>query len=141
MKALLMGEPSVFIEIDVNNRIYRDSTDESDRNWLSAAIKAGTPGFNALFEFNIMTGELHTWVDRLASLLNNSEKDIVLANMEENIEIKCTTDLHGHVLCACKLQSPDNIGGVLCFRIETSANSVQEFQNMLGRVLLEFPVL
>jgi hypothetical protein len=140
MKALLMGEPFVFIEIDVNRRSYPDSVDDPDRNWLSAVVKAGTPGFTAQFGCNVLTDELKTWIDRLALLLNSSEKEIVLANMEENIEIKCATDLYGHVLCACKLRNSGNIDAVLCFKIETSGISIQEFQNMLKRILLEYQV-
>lgn len=140
MKAYLKGEPYENFEIDVNSRLYPNSSDSSDKNFLKVNVKANIHSFNASFLCNVRADEISAWADKLDTLINGKTHQIMFENMEENIAIECKSDL-GHIQWICKIKGEEVFSPVLSFKMETSIMAAEELRDGFKRILSKYPVL
>ena len=142
MNAYIKGELGEVLELEVIKRIYPNSIDESDRNFLKFHIKANIKEFDAQFSCNIRTDEIEVWTKDLDIFLTGNTNTFVMLNMEENIYINGVSDFLGHVKWMCKIRK-DSEGDnpSLDFTIETSLNDARELLMQLKKILLKYPVL
>lgn len=140
MKAYLKGEPYENFEIEVNKRLYPNSSDSSDKNFLEVNVKANVHGFNALVSCNVRADEISTWVDQLDIFISGKAIQIMFENMEDNIAIECVSDLLGHIQWVCKIKGEQN-SPILSFKMETSIVAAEEFRDGFKRILSQYPVL
>jgi hypothetical protein len=140
MKAFLKGEPYENLEIEVINRLYPNSTDSSDKNFLKVRLTANVHGFNTSFLCNVRTDEITYWIDKIDNFIHGKTLQIKFGNMEENIIIECVSDL-SHIQWTCRIKSEGKNSPVLSFKIETPITAAEELQKGFKNIITEYPVL
>jgi hypothetical protein len=86
------------IEIIIKNRTYPQSTDDEDRKWLDSDVSVSILGFTAVLGIKFRIEEFINFYNQVLEMINGMLFEGLLANLEENLYIRCYLSKSGNIL-------------------------------------------
>ncbi len=136
----IKGEGGEHILIEIKGRLYPDSKDKWDSDFLKGYIKVNAEGFNAAFTFVTRSSEIEFWVQLLEKFSSADVYQVSLNTIEDHLSMTLTMDELGKVLWTVILQYPEANRSMLTIHYENTINEIDLFLNELQEILLSFPV-
>ncbi|AVK97392.1 hypothetical protein FCT18_01850 [Lysinibacillus sphaericus] len=141
MKFYILGEKNERIEIEVLIRIYPNSTDYWDANWITSTIKIEIPGYLVQFTADLRTDELRDFLAELTMISSDLSGKAMLLNMEDYIQLECQMNKMGQLLWSGQTCYPVGNGAVLKFEFKSDQSYLQRLVKEVEDILLVFPVI
>lgn len=135
---MILQSQNSFIQINILQRSYLESTDFEDGNWLDSELKISVSGFNALYGANLRTDDFQWFYEALKNLSNNISKEVEFTTMEEGLYLKGKLDITGNIKWEGVAKEPN--GNSLIFFLETDNNSIEKLIKDVKDILDEYPV-
>ncbi|AQQ53288.1 WapI family immunity protein [Planococcus lenghuensis] len=140
MKIHLLGKEAA-IQIEVVSRIYPNSLDYWDGNWIVTRISIEIPGYSVQFSANLRTDELRDFVKKLKVMNKKLKGKASLENIDGFIDIKCEINLLGKIYWEVETCYPAGTGAVLHFNFESDQMYLENLIKELDEVIIAFPIL
>lgn len=137
----IKGEQGASLQIEINSRLYENSEDYWDGNFLKSSVKAISNGFSASFSCNLRADELNQWLNSMESFLRDNKESISLSTMEENINLKGRADSLGSINWECGLKNNEDLPSMLSFTIVSSIAAIQDLRDDLRSLLNKYPII
>lgn len=135
----IIGNSGEKVLIEINGRLYPQSSDEWDMDFLEATMKADIPGFKVFFSFTILSREMKFWSMQLQEFISLTKKHIALNTIEEHVGLNLEMGELGNVLWVMRLKYPVDSKNVLTVFFENSLGDVISFSNQLRYLLNQLP--
>ncbi|MBY0222606.1 hypothetical protein ABZ756_02820 [Mammaliicoccus sciuri] len=139
MKFHLLGEKTV-LEIDVLARMYPNSSDYWDGNWLSSNLKIEIPGYTVDFSASLRADEIRDFLNDVKLMHRNLSGKAKLTSLEDYIHLEGEMDKRGHIDWSGETCYPAGSGAVLTFEFVSNQSYLEEVIKELEDITYVYPV-
>ena len=116
--------------------LYIDVIGKEDaEGWLQAMVYFDDKGFSANFEISIMLNDLYAFVDQLKPIQKFLTGTAIFSNIEDNINVKFSTDGIGHIEMNGMLRHSYNWDLQILFVINSDQTFLQELITECDQIL------
>lgn len=140
MNILIGEQQSEYINLEIVDRLYPNSVDYWDGNYLKTVLELEIPAFKSSFVTNIRTFELNRFLDELTNL-KVVGSECLLSNVDENINIIGKVNYTGSIDWNCTIIYPAGNGARLKFNINTSSTLVDKLIVTIKDILETWPII
>ncbi|WP_046173624.1 WapI family immunity protein [Domibacillus indicus] len=139
MRFLIAGQETK-IEMNVIERMYSNTVDYWDSNWMRSQLRIEIPGYLVHFEAALRTDELSDFLQQLKKMNEKLKGAASFSAMDGWMDIECSMNALGGLNWQVETCYPAGYGAVLQFEFESDQSYLNSLIKELEAVLAVFPV-
>ncbi len=136
----LGSEPKGKFVIELFGRLYPNSTDRWDGNWLNTKVFVRTKEFSGKVSIKTLTAEFEAFYQGLMLLTKSKNEDAEFTTLEEQLYINIHRQQKEKYLLKGKLVGTRPDGGLLEFTFSLTEDELNRLIEDIGTIMKEYPV-